>query len=257
MFSNDDKGVAGLQGSPKTMFLLGLSVGVGSMAVLALMFMMSMFLGGKGGTLLAAGNTGSNTGAAAQPTPTPSPTQPTDYPPAADPAPVTEADHIRGNSNAKVTLLEYSDFECPFCLKHLDTLDQLLADYPNDVRLVYRHFPLSFHPEAQKAAEASECASAQGKFWEMHDAIFAANAAGEMSVGKWKSIAADLGLNTNDFNTCLDSGEMAGVVNAQLQEGSAAGIGGTPGTFVNGQLIEGAVPLATFKQVIEAAGASS
>jgi protein-disulfide isomerase len=257
MFSNDDKSVAGLQGSPKTMFLLGLSVGVGSMAVLALFFMMSMFLGGKGGTLLATNGGSNNTGTVVQPTPTPSPTQPTNFPPAADPAPVTGEDHIRGNVNAKVTLIEYSDFECPFCLRHLDTLDQLLATYPNDVRLVYRHFPLSFHPEAQKAAEASECAADQGKFWEMHDKIFEANAGGDMGVDKWKQVASELGLNTNQFNTCLDSGEKADEVNADLQEGSLAGIGGTPGTFVNGQLIEGAVPFATFKQVVEAAGASS
>lgn len=231
------------------MFFFGLATGVGAMAVVGLVLILILLLNG---TAIGA--------SAKAPTVTPpvvdNGTQPTPNLPPAGPVPeVTDEDYIRGNPDAKITLIEYSDFECPFCLRHVDTMDQLLANYPNDVRLVYRHFPLSFHPQAQKAAEASECAGAQGKFWEMHDEIFAANAAGTMSVQKWKDVAASLGLNTATFNNCLDSGEMAAKVTQDLNEGSAAGVAGTPGTFVNGSLVEGAVPYATFEQIVQQLGA--
>lgn len=85
---------------------------------------------------------------------------------------VTDADHVEGDASAKVTLVEYSDFECPYCMNHASTLKQILEEYSGKVRLVYRHFPLSFHANAQLAAEASECAGDQGKFWEMHDKLF-------------------------------------------------------------------------------------
>jgi protein-disulfide isomerase len=130
-------------------------------------------------------------------------------------------------------------------------MDQVLKDYPNDVRFIYRNFPLSFHPNAQKAAEAAECAGVQGKYWEMHDEIFKANTAGTMSVDKWKQVAGDLKLDTAKFNKCLDSGEMAARVSQDQAEGSSAGVQGTPATFVNGQLVEGAVPLASFKTIID------
>jgi len=186
---------------------------------------------------------------AVQPT---QPTQPTQPAPSAAVPAVTDADHIRGNVNAPVTLVEYSDFECPFCLRFLPSVEQALQEYPNDVRLVYRHFPLtSIHPEAQKAAEATECASEQGKFWEMHDKIFEANAASNMSVATWKQVAGDLGLDTATFATCLDSGKYANLVQQQTADGQAAGVRGTPATFVNGQLVSGAVAYETLKSVIQ------
>lgn len=258
LLNDKNEGVGGLSGTSKTMFVLGLTMGIGGMSLLALFFVMSVFLNGNSGDLLAA----KATSAAVIPS-APSPTAIADaaddpYEPAYPPGDVTDTDHIRGNKNAKVTLIEYSDFECPFCLQHGDTLNQLLAAYPNDVRVVYRHFPLTgLHPEAQKAAEASECAADQGKFWEMHDAIFQANADGTMSVNAWKKIAGTLQLDTNAFSNCLDSGEKASVVATHQNDGANAGIAGTPGTFVNGQLIEGAIPFANFKQIVEAAGASS
>ncbi len=160
-------------------------------------------------------------------------------------------DHIRGNKNAKITLVEYSDFECPFCSQFAPTMEQVLAEYPNDVRLVYRHFPLSFHPQAQKAAEASECAAEQGKFWEMHDKLFDLNIAKNMSVDSFKTAAADLGLNTGNFNTCLDSGKMASKVQEDYSDGLAAGINGTPGTFINEEFVAGALPFAQIKSIID------
>ncbi|MFA5070470.1 MAG: thioredoxin domain-containing protein [Patescibacteria group bacterium] len=85
---------------------------------------------------------------------------------------VTEADHVEGDAGVKVTLVEYSDFQCPYCLNHASTLKQILEEYSGKVKIIFRHFPLSFHANAQLAAEASECASVQGKFWEMHDKLF-------------------------------------------------------------------------------------
>jgi len=239
-----------LNGSPKAMFLLGLFVGVSSVTTLCLALLLGLLLSGK--SLGASSALAANVPTAAPTDPYAAPAAPTV--PSAPVKPVDEkTDHIEGAKNAKVTLIEYSDFECPFCLRHVASVDQALKDYPNDVRLVYRHFPLSFHPEAQKAAEASECASAQGKFWEMHDEIFKANQAGTMSVAKWKELARTLKLDGAKFDKCLDGGEMAARVAQDEQEGGTAGVGGTPATFVNGQMVEGAVPYATLKAAIDAA----
>ncbi len=182
------------------------------------------------------------------------PTQPT--PPTAAVPVVSDSDYIRGDVNAKVTLIEYSDFECPFCSRFLPSVEQALEEFEGDVRLVYRHFPLSFHPEAQKAAEAAECAGEQGKFYEMHDKIFEANTSKSMSVATWKQYADNFGLDTAIFDSCLDSGKYASKVAQQMAGGQAAGVKGTPATFVNGQLVSGAVPYEQLKAAIEAKLAS-
>jgi protein-disulfide isomerase len=257
MFEHE-KGVAGLSGTPKTMFFLGLASGVGGMAVVSLVLILGVMLNG-GMPSPAWAKDGANGGTVAQaPTAPLAPSAPS-APVGGPVKPVDEAtDHIRGPKDAKITLIEYSDFECPFCLRHEDTLNQVLSNFKNDVRLVYRHYPLtSIHPEAQKAAEATECAGVQGKFWEMHDKVFAANAAGQMNVQKWKDTAKELGLDVNKFNKCLDGGEMASRVSKDMQEGSDAGVSGTPATFVNGQMVEGAVPYATFESIIKQNGGAS
>ena len=124
--------------------------------------------------------------------------------------------------------------------------------YGEDVRLVYRHFPLnSIHPQAQKAAEASECAADQGKFWEFHDKVFASQellSGGATQLKKW---AGELGLNASKFASCLDSGEKADMVQAGLDSGSAAGVTGTPAFFINGVALVGAQPFSSFQQVID------
>lgn len=183
-----------------------------------------------------------------------SPTQPSPKQPSQKPAveefKITKDDHIRGNFNAPITLVEFSDFECPFCGRHFPTLNKILSDYKGKVRLVYKHFPLSFHPNSQKAAEASECASEQGKFWEYHDKIFENQASG-LSLDKFKQWAKDLGLDTQQFNACLDSGKYAQKVQTDYQEGLQKGVNGTPVTFINGQLVSGALPYESFKQIID------
>lgn len=163
---------------------------------------------------------------------------------------ITKKDHVRGDFKASITLVEYSDFECPFCERHYPTLKKILSDYAGQVRLVYKHFPLGFHPNAQKAAEASECADEQGKFWEYHDKLFENQPQG-YSTDKFKQWAQDLNLNTTKFNDCLDAGKYAGQVQAEATDGQNRGVQGTPATFVNGQLVSGAVPYESFQSVID------
>lgn len=160
-------------------------------------------------------------------------------------------DHITGDKNAKVTLVEYSDFQCPYCGAVEPTLEKILTDYKGKVRLVYRHFPLSFHENAQKAAEASECANDQGKFWEYHDLLYKNQ--GALTVDNLKQYAKDLKLNTTKFNTCLDNGTYTQKVKDEETQGTNYGVQGTPATFVNGVLVSGAQPYESFKSIIDAA----
>lgn len=162
-------------------------------------------------------------------------------------------DPIKGDINAPVTIVEFSDFECPFCGRYYSqTYKQLENDYikTGKVRYVFRDFPLGFHEHALKASEAGECADDQGKFWEMHDKLFEnQNALGVESI---KGYAAELGLDTGKFNECLDSGKYESEVLGDLIAGQNYGIGGTPSFIINGQLVVGAQPYDTFRQIIEA-----
>lgn len=162
---------------------------------------------------------------------------------------ITRDDHVRGDFNASITLVEFSDFECPFCERQYQTLKQLLKEYPKEIRLIYKHFPLGFHANAQKAAEASECASEQDSFWEYHDKLFANYQ--DYSLDNFKQWAKDLDLKAEKFNDCLDSGKYARKVQDDAKEGQQVGVNGTPATFINGRLISGALPYATFKGAID------
>ncbi|MFZ5365463.1 MAG: DsbA family protein [Patescibacteria group bacterium] len=176
--------------------------------------------------------------------------QPTEA--SAQPVPaVTADDHLKGSADAKVILIEYSDFECPYCAAHAQTISQIAKNYSKDVAIVFRHFPLSFHANAQKAAEASECAARQGKFWEMHDKLFDLNQKGNMGIAQFKSAAKEIGLDTGKFDDCLDSGQTAREVSSDMAGGQQAGVSGTPGTFVNGQLVSGALPYDQFSQFLD------
>ncbi len=173
---------------------------------------------------------------------------------------VTDADHVRGNKNAKITLVEYSDFECPFCGRFHPTMNQIMKDYGDKVRWVYRQYPLSFHPNAQKGAEGSECVAKLGgndAFWKYADSVFAENEkSGAITPETITKGAEAAGVNMDSFKTCLDSGEMAQKVKDQQDAGSTAGVSGTPGTILvtdDGQyeFISGAVPLASIKATID------
>ena len=155
----------------------------------------------------------------------------------------------KGPANAPVTIVEFSDFECPFCSRINPTIKQVQDKYGDKVRIVFRQFPLAFHQKAQKAAEASLCANDQDKFWEMHDAMFANQQA--LEVAQLKAKAAELGLKADEFNSCVDSGKHAATIQADMKDGSAAGVSGTPALFVNGRFINGAVPFDQIATVID------
>ena len=156
------------------------------------------------------------------------------------------ASPTRGPGNAPVTIVVFSDFECPFCSRLPPTLDQVREKYGDKVRIAFRQFPLAMHANAPKAAEASLCAREQGKFWEMHDAMFADQR--NLGVDSLKAKAAAIGLDSAKFDASLDSGRFAAEVAADLEDGQAAGVTGTPAMFVNGRLVSGAVP---YDQVAE------
>jgi predicted DsbA family dithiol-disulfide isomerase len=156
----------------------------------------------------------------------------------------------KGPESAAVTIVEFSDFECPFCKRIVPTLNQIMDDYDGQVRLVFRQFPLNaIHPNAQKAAEASLCADEQGKFWELHDAIF--ESSDGLGVASLKSRAAEIGLDEAEFGECLDSGRFAEQVAEDVTAGRALGVSGTPALFINGRYLSGAQPYEVIARVID------
>jgi protein-disulfide isomerase len=176
--------------------------------------------------------------------------QPTDVPSRIEGV-ETDGDPQLGPDNAKVTIVEFSDFQCPFCRQFRDnTFDALIDKYGDDIRIVYRDYPLSsLHPEAQKAAEAAECANEQGKFWEMHDLLYEKQ--DQLSADLYPDLADQLGLDTQQFEECLTSGQYADEVSADLQAGTSYGVSGTPTFFVNGWILVGAQPTSQFETLID------
>lgn len=165
--------------------------------------------------------------------------------------PVDDNDHIRGDENAPITIIEYSDYECPFCSRFHPTMNELIANN-DDVRWIYRHFPLSsIHRDAQKAAEGAECAGDQGKFWEMTDLLFAGAGVTRPQLSQY---AKTLGLNVSKFDACVDNGDFADKVAADAADAQGAGGTGTPFSVIiaNGQQIpvSGAVPLSQIESII-------
>jgi protein-disulfide isomerase len=178
-------------------------------------------------------------------------------------AALAEAGPIMGNPDAPVTIVEFSDFQCPYCSRAANTVEQILAKYPNDVRFVYKHFPLGFHPWAKPAAIASECAAAQNDdaFWSLHDKFFENQKAlnpGNV-IAKSKEYLAGSGIDMEKWATCAENQESeeykaaSAAVDAAMETGKKHGVSGTPGFFVNGRFLNGAQPLAAFEPLIEAA----
>jgi len=156
----------------------------------------------------------------------------------------------RGPHDAVVTIVEFSDFECPFCGRFTPVLQRVLAAYPTQVRLIFRNFPLrSVHQNAEKAAEAAACAAVQGKFWEMHDVLFAEQ--NSLSLGALKEKAKRIGLDTQAFDNCLDSGEGARAVDQDGEAGVALGLSSTPTSFVNGRYVNAALSFEELSALID------
>lgn len=174
---------------------------------------------------------------------------------------ITDKDHIRGNRNAKLVLVEYSDLECPFCKKFHPTMKQVLKEYGDKVAWIYRHYPLPFHPNAQKEAEASECAAEQGgniTFWNYIDAILDRTSSGGtgFALEKLIPLAEELGLDGTKFKTCLDSGTYAKKIKVEIDSAAKGGVNGTPTTIIipatgKRDIISGALPFEEIKQQLD------
>ena len=234
----------------KKNFLFGIMSGI---AVIATIGFLTLLLQGQTSTAktansnsqvkIASANT--NTNAKPQPVAAPTPTAPTKVD-----VEVTDDDHIRGNIDAPVTIVEFSDYQCPFCSRFHDTMKEVMVNYPDQVRWVYKHFPLdSLHPYARQAAEAAECAGEQDEFWEYSDYLLENQSA--INPSFLSQAAVDLGLKASQFDSCLEDGKYTAKVDADYQAGVAAGVRGTPGNFINGISVSGAQPYEQIKQVID------
>ncbi len=155
---------------------------------------------------------------------------------------VTEVDHVKGPETARLTLIEYADFQCPTCAAYAPVLEQLVAAYPEDLRIVYRYFPLqSIHPNATIASQAAEAADMQGKFWEFHDLLFANQDDWSRLANPRDTFAAyaqELGLDVEKFKTDMDDKAAKNRVSADYRSGTMAGVGGTPTFYLNGEALE-------------------
>lgn len=249
MFGQENTGSRS-PGGAKAVYTLAFTILISAIIVSGSMVFSSSILANAG-----VGGDGVTGAVAANPAPTPTaPTTPPPTPPPSAVAVSADDDPLKGDPNAPVTIIEFSDFQCPFCGRwYSETLPQVLQNYidSGQVNLVYRDFPLSFHAEATPAAEAAECAADQDKFWEYHDALFENQ--GSLGRATYESIATDLGLDLGIFTSCIDNGTHSAEVQADFRDGSAAGVSGTPTFFINGQKIVGAQPYAAFQAAIDAA----
>lgn len=254
--------------SPATSFWLGLVSAVLVLCTIGFFVLVYLLVGGN--VRLAAGLTGldkSDKQVAVTPSKNnPSPSNDIDQSltePAGEVKGLISRDHVRGDDRAKITLIEYSDYECPFCKRFHQTMKDVLAAYPSEVKWVYRHWPLGFHANALKESEAAECAYELGghsKFWAYTDKIYertTANGTG-FALENLPKLAVELGLDKTKFEECLNSGKYKAYVDQALAEGAAAGVQGTPGIIIidakgNKELIKGALPLELMKQVIDKA----
>lgn len=156
-----------------------------------------------------------------------------------------------GPDNAAITLVEFSDFHCPFCKRVEPTIDQLMKNYEGKIRKVWRHYPLPFHTGADHTHEASECAHEQGKFWPYHNLLISTQGESRDDAALTK-IAEQAGVNTKKFQECLTSGKYKDLIRKEIAKGQEVGVNGTPAVFVNGQLVSGAQPYESFDAVVKA-----
>ena len=156
---------------------------------------------------------------------------------------------VKGPASAKITLIEFSDFQCPYCKRGYDTVKQIMESYPNDVKVAFKHLPLEFHKEAMPAAKASLAAAKQGKFWEYQSALFENQA--KLSAAFYEETAKTLGLNIEQWKKDAASPEVEAQIKEDMALGAQNGIQGTPGFFVNGVAVKGAYPFEHFKMIID------
>lgn len=245
--------------SPQLTFVFGFIAGVALSAVIGIVLVLSGVDLGSKKTASNTTTTNTNTTVTANPD---GETQTF-----GDVKPISEADYIRGDANAELALIEYSDLECPFCQRFHPTMKQIMEEYDGKVKWVYRHFPLSFHANAQKESEAALCVGKLGgadKKWEFMDKIFERTTATGtgFALTDLGPLAAEVGVNQTKVQECIDSGEMAQRVAEETADGSQAGVQGTPTTFLVGAdgktitAFPGALPYEQVKAAIDSALAS-
>lgn len=170
--------------------------------------------------------------------------------PHAAPVQVEAKGEMKGPADAKVTIVAFSDYQCPFCSRGEESIAEVMKAYPTQVKLYFRDYPLPMHTDAPKASEAAHCAKDQGKYWEMHDKLFANQKS--LKVEDLKKYAKEVGVSdTAKFAKCLDSGEKKHIVDESMEAGRKLNVNGTPAFFVNGILLSGAQPFEKFKQIID------
>ena len=155
---------------------------------------------------------------------------------------------VRGTSTARVTVVEYADYECPYCQQIQPALDKLQQQYKDQIAFVYKDYPLPMHPNAEKAAEAAHCANMQGKYWEYHDELFAKK---QLEVPALKQLARDLKLDGTAFDKCLDSGQTSASIQKSSNEAQVLGLQGTPTFFINGRTFNGALSYEKLREVVD------
>lgn len=163
----------------------------------------------------------------------------------------TDGAPVRGSANAPITIVEFSDFQCPYCARAQAELVKIRDTYKDKVKIVYKDFPLSIHNNAHKAAEAARCIFEQDqkRYWEYHDMLFSKRS--ELGQDNLKKYAADLKFDTAKFNKCLDSDKYAAAVNKDMADGLKVGVSGTPAFLINGRFMSGAQPFSAFQEVID------
>ncbi len=162
---------------------------------------------------------------------------------------ITSHDPTKGPDDAPVRIVEFSEFQCPYCARVGPTMQRIMDTYGDKIQVVFRNYPLPFHDDAVGAAEGAQCADAQGKFWEYHDKLFANQRA--LDTTNLKKYAVELGLDAEAFNACLDSGKYKETVTEDHAYGSTLGVRGTPAFFINGRFLNGAQPFEAFQSIID------
>jgi protein-disulfide isomerase len=168
---------------------------------------------------------------------------------------IKNAAAVKGAEDVKVTIVEFSEYQCPFCKRYVDqTYSQILSEYGDKIRYIFRDYPLPFHPNAQKTSEAARCAGDQGKYWEYHDKLFEEQeewTEGTEVIELLEGYAQELGLNKSKFSSCLTNGEKEKAVKDDLALGQKVGVSGTPSFFINGTMLVGAQPFEAFQALID------
>lgn len=235
--------------NPKTTFIFGLAAGVLLLCTIGFFILLAGVISVKESPSAAKGNNqavvlgNDNVGA-----PTPSAENPVNIQLSGD-------EYVRGDKDAKVKIVEFSDYQCPFCSKFHPTMQQVMSEYGDKVAWIYKHFPLdSLHPQARPAAEAAECVAEQagnGGFWDFTDYLFANQS--KLSASFFEEAADQVGfIELDKFKECVSSRKYQQKVEADYQEGLSYGVDGTPGSFVNGVPVRGALPFETVKSIIDA-----